>query len=105
MNGSMELRRHQRIVAKSGDVIHPEFKCLDLSESGSRFQTAREVRIGTEFFIEISALSDSIKVKCVVVWCQKSVSIFENGYHIGVKFEGLSIRNQLQLRELIKQRL
>ena len=105
MSGSPEQRRHQRIPAQSGDVMHPEFVCLDISESGARFKVERKQRAGTNFMVEIQTLRETFAVKCVIVWCQEPASIFEDGFHAGVKFEGLSIRHQLQLREMINERL
>jgi len=99
-----DQRRHTRVAARANDVKHPEFTCLDISESGLKFHANRKVSRGTVFKAQLNLLDEPISVECQVMWCNESPSIFEAGYHIGVKFNTLPISSELQLRKVIESR-
>jgi hypothetical protein len=39
-------RKFQRLAAVNGDVLHPEYTCLDISEAGMKFHALRAIRVG-----------------------------------------------------------
>jgi hypothetical protein len=100
----MEQRRHERVDAKPGDISHPSYQCLDISESGMKLSADNAVRKGLKFELTLLALDAPLPLKCEVMWCRKPSSIYEHGFYFGARFIDISISNQLKIRELIQQR-
>ncbi|OED43556.1 hypothetical protein AB833_03580 [Chromatiales bacterium (ex Bugula neritina AB1)] len=101
---SLERRQYARIVPRFGDVVHPKYKCLDLSEIGMRFSSPVPVGRGENFTVVLTPLAEDITLHCRVIWCRELVTDAEDRIQFGVVFEGFSMARQLQLRELIRVR-
>lgn len=101
---SLGRRKHARVSARAGDVSHAEFTCLDISESGMKLSAMGKVGTGGLITVTLNALEPPVEVRCRVMWCREASSVFDTGYHFGVKFENFSIQNQAKLRELIDSR-
>lgn len=99
-----DKRRHARLQARQGDVVHPLFTCLDLSESGMKFASASEVKRGSIITVELNALAKPVKIMCKVVWCREATSTFGDGFHFGVMYTNFSFQNQLRFRELVEDK-
>lgn len=102
--GKRERRQYRRVTAKSGDVYHPTYKCLDFSTDGLKLLGPEKVDITSTFTVEFRALSEPITIKCSVIWCKEPASIYIEGYHIGAKFENLTITHQVEIQKLIDAR-
>jgi hypothetical protein len=94
-------RKYQRLIARDGDVLHPEYKWLDISESGMKFHTIKEIKKNRTLTVTLTALTEPIELKCQVMWCREAPSVYEDGYHFGVQFQDLGLMNLLELRKLI----
>ncbi len=101
----VEQRKHQRYSARPGDVSHPEYRCRDISESGMKLESSQMVRPGQTFKIVLGMLNKPVQVTCKVMWCRESASIYESSYNMGVRFEDLSVSNQLELRRTMSKRI
>ncbi len=101
---SLGRRKHVRILAEDGDVGHPEYKCLNISEGGMKFHSARKVTPGKEFEVVLNLFEEPVTIKCKVIWCQGSALVYEEGFHMGVKFVDFSVIDQLRLRAIISER-
>jgi len=84
-------RRHARFRALPGDVFHEKYICLDISEGGVKFGTAREIMRGAKFTVNLTLLPEPRLVTCKVMWCRESKSIFEDGYHVGCIFTDIPV--------------
>lgn len=96
-----ERRLHKRVPVSISTLDSTEFRALDLSESGMRLSSLIEQREGRRCELKLHLGSQVLRLHAEVIWCQKASSVFESGYHVGVKFVGYSIGDQLILREFI----
>lgn len=96
-----ERRQYQRLIAKKGDVLHSEYTCIDISEAGMKFHSMSELAKGRIISVKLMVLTDTIELKCQVIWCGKTASIYKEGYHFGVQFLDLGLINRQELRKYI----
>ena len=98
-------RKHVRIAVKKGDVLHPRYKVMDISESGIKCAAASSVSPGTQFMVIVNTLENALSIRCEVVWCRESPSVFDSDYIFGCKFVEVKTSYQLQIRRLVESRL
>lgn len=96
-----DRRRYKRVDVDQSVLQGGEFTALNLSESGMQLLSRVEYRKGRELELALKLNAQSMTLKAEVVWCQKSSSIFESGYHLGVQFVGHSVGEQLAIREYV----
>lgn len=101
----IDKRRYHRTEAQPGDVVHPQFECKDISETGLKFKVANQQKVGSTFTTTLALLDEPIDVICKIVWCRKSHVFYDESYFIGIEFVGLPVLTQLQLRKIVNQRL
>jgi hypothetical protein len=96
-----DRRRYKRVGVDKSVLPGDDFVALDLSESGMQLLSTVEYRKGRELELTLKMNAQSIPLKAEVVWCRKSSSVFEIGYHLGVQFVGHSVGEQLVIREYV----
>ena len=83
-------------------LLNSEYTPVDLSESGMQLCCDSEIRIGRILDLSLSIGGRNISINGVVIWCNKSSSIYDNDYRVGIEFSGHSISDQLLIREYIE---
>ncbi len=97
----MESRRNARFVLKENVLVKPEFKAIDISESGMKLGSARELSKGKELDLLLVLDGEEIRLQGKIMWCNKSNSIFDGDWHAGVQFVNQSISSQIEIRRYI----
>lgn len=100
-----ENRRHRRFAAPSNFIKKTHFKCIDISESGLQFSSHKNQLTGKVFSVTLNLGQQEITIKCKVMWCRKSASIYSDEFFFGIAFVDHSITEQLAIRSYIDKAL
>lgn len=95
------IRQHQRYDVPTSILKTPGLTAVNLSEGGMQLKSIVEQSLKKVITLTLQLDRELLVIQASVVRCEKSASIYDSGFNVGVKFNDSSTGDMLIIRKYL----